>query len=103
MPNSTGEFQKIVITILDRFFEQNGRAALSIQQTGGCAARLAELVTTRNLPPLLRPGDLGKPGSISDTECAPLVGEVLGDLQDPLLADAVRQLIKACFNPRFGL
>ena len=93
-------FEGIVTEILRRFFAQNERSAPE-SECLGVAARLAALMAERGLPPPLTAGDRGRPGSMSEPECAPLVARVLNGAADPLLADAVRQLVKACFYPEF--
>jgi hypothetical protein len=67
----------------------------------GVANRLGAIVQHRGLPRPLRVEELGEPDQMSETECAPLVEQILGSEADPLLAEAVRQLVKACFYPEF--
>ncbi|MSU51743.1 MAG: hypothetical protein EXS37_22080 [Opitutus sp.] len=64
-------------------------------------ARLWALVVERGLPRALAPGECGSPGGMSEVDCAPLVARVLGGAGDPVLANAVKQLVKACFYPEF--
>lgn len=107
--NRDAEFERIVGAVLARFFVQNGRVAPPAAQLAQFAAQLRALVAERGLPPPLAPGELGAPGGMSEEQCAPLVTRVLSGL-DPaatdaasraLLADAARQLVKACFYPEF--
>jgi hypothetical protein len=95
------EFCMLVGGVLGRFFAQNARATPSDAEIAGFGARLWALVAERGLPPPLAPGDAGAPSEMSETECAPLVARVLAGATDPLLADAARQLVKACFYPEF--
>jgi hypothetical protein len=62
---------------------------------------LHALVRERGLPSPLRPGEKGEPGGMADGEVGPLVARVLGSASHPLLADAAKQLVKACFYPEF--
>lgn len=87
--------------ILARFFAQNGRAVPAVAECEAFAARLAAVVAERGLPRLLAPGECGVAGSLPDEVCAPLVARVVAGASEPLLADAARQLVKACFHPAF--
>lgn len=95
------EFPRLVGAVLARFFAQNARAPLPAAESAALGARLWTLVTERGLPRPLGPEEIGVPGGMSEDECAPLVARVLGGSDDPLLAKAARQLVKACFYPEF--
>lgn len=86
---------------MTRYFAQNGRLPPPAEETASFAARLAGVVSERGVPRPLAEGDPGSPGSLPEAECAPLVARVLGGATDPLLANAARQLVKACFHPEF--
>ncbi|MCX6954914.1 MAG: hypothetical protein NTV51_22385 [Verrucomicrobia bacterium] len=102
--NETEEFSRLVSALLGRFFAQNGRGAPSGAESAALAARLWALVAERGLPRPLAAGECGAPGGMSEDECAPLVARVLGDGErDELLANAVKQLVKACFYPEFTM
>jgi hypothetical protein len=101
--NGIDELARRLAVVLRRYARQNG-----IEAAGGAeaeiarvAGRLGELVARRGLPRPLGPGETGTPGGMSDAETAPLVAEVLGGVAAPWLADAARQLVKACFYPEF--
>jgi hypothetical protein len=97
-----GEFERLVSAVLIRFFEQNGRGAPSVATVARCSENLLLLIAERGLPRPLGREELGAPGGMSEDECAPLVGRVVaGTDHEPLLADAARQLVKACFYPEF--
>ena len=99
------EFERIVRSVLMRLFAQHGRAA-SPAALARVAAQLRALIAERGLPRPLGPGEIGAPGGMSEEACAALIARVLAGLDagassDPLLADAARQLVKACFYPDF--
>jgi hypothetical protein len=99
--NGTDEWSDIVGEILTRFHGQNGHPPPPVEARCAFAARLHALIEERGLPPLLAAGESGKPGGMSEVECAPLIARVLGGAAEPLLAEAARQLVKACFYPEF--
>ena len=94
------EFHRIVTALLTRFCGQVSHV-VSAPQLSRFAAQLGELIVERGLPRGLDPGELGTPGGMSEQECAPLVARVTAGLEDAVLADAARQLVKACFYPEF--
>lgn len=95
------EFTRLVGAVLVRFFAQNAASAPDEEKIAGAAARLWELVVERGLSRPLAGAERGAPGEMTDAECAPLVARVLGGAEDPLLANAAKQLVKACFYPEF--
>lgn len=105
------EFVAILTSIVRRFHLQNDREPPPAAELQALAGRLLRLIEERGLPPPLAPGDPGKPGGMAESECAPLVARVLGapaasdgaraEGGDPLLVEAARQLVKACFYPAF--
>lgn len=101
MSERAGEFPEIVAAVLRRFFAQNAQPVPSAADLGAVAARLRALIAERGLPRPLGPGETGAPGGMSEAECAPLVARVAGAGAPPLLAEAARQLVKACFYPEF--
>jgi hypothetical protein len=100
MENDAAEFTGLVRAVLTRFFAQNGRAA-PVAEIAETAANLWRLVVERGWPRPLATDEPGAPGGMADSECAPLVMRVLGGASDLLLADAAKQLVKACFYPEF--
>jgi hypothetical protein len=102
MDRSLEEFQGIVTHILARFYKQLARP-LPATQIPRFAAQLAALVLERGLPRPLRHDETGEPGGMSENECAPLVARVMEGVDDSTLADAARQLVKACFYPEFKI
>ena len=103
MDVAAADFSRRVEAVLVRFFRQNGARPPSVALQREFAARLHALIGERGLPPPLAPGEQGRPGGMSEAECAPLVARVLGGAGDPLLAEAARQLVKACFYPEFRI
>lgn len=95
------EFSQVVSATLRRFFRQNGRAAPADTELAGLGARLWALVAERGLPRPLGPEEVGAPGGMADDACGTLVARALGSLDDPLWANAAKQLVKACFYPEF--
>jgi hypothetical protein len=95
------EFSRLVGAVLVRFLAQNGRAAPPDAAIAAFGARLWTLVKERGLPRPLAAHERGEPGEMSDAECAPLGGRVLGGATDEWLAAAAKQLVKACFYPEF--
>ncbi len=94
-------FERIVGAVVTRFCVQNGRTTPSAADLERFAAQLAGLVAERGLPAPLAPGDCGAPGGMAEEVCAPLVARVVQGLDEPWLAEAARQLVKACFYPEF--
>jgi hypothetical protein len=96
------EFERIVSANIARFFLQNDRHAPAEADVARFTGQLRVLVVERGLPPPLAPGQHGEPGGMAEEECAPLVARVMAGVEAaPLLADAARQLVKACFYPEF--
>lgn len=101
MVGSSDKFQCIVRAVLGRFFAQVSRPIPSAQLSR-IAAQLCAVIAERELPRPLAADECGVPGGMSEQECAPLVARVMeGVDNDPLVADAARQLVKACFYPEF--
>lgn len=95
------EFRGLIDSVLARFFAQNAQPPPAAAERAHFAASLWALIVERGLPPPLAPNDPGAPGEMSDAECAPLIARVLGAASEPLLAEAARQLVKACFYAEF--
>lgn len=108
MPTET-KLETIVVTLLTRFFVQNGRVPPADETLMRVATQLRALIDEHGLPPPLAPGErrtaqaASALGGVSEAEAAVRVGRVLsGVADDPLLNDAVRQLLKACFYPELS-
>jgi hypothetical protein len=95
------EFHGLVDALLRRFFRQNGQPGPDPASIARISARLWPLIAERGLPVSLRPDERGQPHEMSEAESQALVRRVLDSCNDALLADAVRQLVKACFYPEF--
>src|SRR3954471_3742251 len=94
-------FQQIVSAVVQRFFAQNSRVPPTSAELTRFATQLRTLVAERGLPRPLRDDELGAPGGMSDEACPPLVAGAVAGLDEPFLAEAARQLVKACFYPEF--
>ena len=104
MERRAEEFQGLVGAVLGRFFAQNGQPLPVDADIAALVARLRELIAERGLPPALTPEERGAPGEIAESEIASLVARVLGGeerAKGGLLAEAAKQLVKACFYPEF--
>jgi len=104
MTSAGDTFVQLAVAILERFFWQNTRPLPPSVELAAVARRLWALVQERGLPRPLGPAERGEPGEMSDSEVAPLVDRVLGEM--PLVwreefAAPTRQLVKACFYPEF--
>ena len=100
MDANAAEFERLVVAMVTRFGAQGGG-----EVPDGAAARFAgqlgRLVATRGLPRPLVAGEIGSPGGLAEEEVARLVGQVTAGIEEPLLVEAARQLVKACFYPEF--
>ncbi|MGH7946248.1 MAG: hypothetical protein ACREH8_07135 [Opitutaceae bacterium] len=100
MDGSMDEFQRIVTGILDRYAAQLS-ATLPGSPLSRVATQLASLVAEAGLPRPLEEDETGAPGGMTEQECAPLIARVVDGVAEPVLHDAARQLVKACFHPEF--
>ena len=95
------EFLRLVGTLLGRFFAQNGLPTPSEEKIAALSGRLWFLLLERGFPRPLAKGEQGVPGEISEDEIAPLVSRVIGEVTDPWLTLAAKQIVKACVYPEF--
>jgi hypothetical protein len=86
--NEAGEFSLLVEAVLARFLAQNGRAGLTTEEGRAVGRRLGAVVAERGWPRALADGECGAPGGMSEAG-------------DEGLANAVKQLVKACLYPEF--
>ncbi len=98
---AAAEFESLASVIVSRFFRQNAKPLPSVAEIRVFAARLRTLVAERGLPRPRPPNEVGAPGDLPDAECSSLVHRVVEPASDPLLGEAARQLVKACFYPEF--
>lgn len=87
--------------LLARFLRQNGADPLPPAESALLASRLAEELLAHGLPAPLPPGELGRPGGLAEADCAGIVGRAVGADVPPFLAEALRQVTKACLHPPF--
>ncbi|MDO8540777.1 MAG: hypothetical protein Q7S40_10110 [Opitutaceae bacterium] len=99
--DQVAEFETLVTVIVSRFFAQNAQSPPPAAELRSFAARLWSLVESRGLPRPLGPGEAGAPGGMPDAGCGNLVARLLDPDANPLLAEAARQLLKACLYPEF--
>jgi hypothetical protein len=95
------EFEPLVVAIVRRYCRQTQRPPPSDAQLTRFAAQLREQVCERGLPQPLRDGEVGAPGAMSEDECGAWVARIMTGLDEPGLAEAAKQLVKACFYPEF--
>lgn len=100
MEANGAEFERCVVAMVARFCAQ-GNGPVPAFKLARFAAQLREVVVERGLPPPLPPGECGAPGGMPEAEVASLVARVTAGLDEPQLAEAARQLVKACFYPEF--
>ncbi len=89
MEATEAEFGEIVGAIMTRFFGQNGRPPPVREASVAMATRLVALVRKRGFPGV----------ALTEAEVAALTDRVLGEAAEPLWAEAVKQLVKACCYP----
>jgi len=94
------EFEHRVVAVVTRYFAQSSRPAPDAQIVR-FARQLHALMAERGLPRPLGENEIGVPGGMSDSECAPLVARVTEGTDDSGLTEVARQLVKACFYPEF--
>ena len=99
--NATAEFEEITAEIVRRFFRQNAEAPPADAEIGRVAARLSAVVAERGWPRPLAAGETGSPGGLPEAEVAALAARVAGEGAGARLAEAAKQLVKACFYPEF--
>lgn len=96
------EFARIVGAVVTRFMAQHGARAPVAPVLRRLAGQLRAVIDERGLPRPLAAEERGAPGGLPDAECAALVARVMAGLaSEPLLAEAARQLVKACFHREF--
>jgi hypothetical protein len=101
MAFSAREFGAQFAAIVRRLYAQNTVPAPGDATLNATGERLWAIATERGLPPPLAAHERGEPGGMTEEECSPLVARALAGAADPLLAEAVRQVIKACLYPEF--
>ncbi len=87
MPVPAPEFEELVVALLERFQRQQGLPAAEPAGLRAVAARLGELAR----------------GVVPAAEPAALAARIAGPGADPVVADAVAQLVKAITYPRLDL
>ena len=101
MAETAAEFSELVAAVLARFFVQNAQTPPSAEVLAAFVARLEALVAERGWPRALAAGETGSPGGLPEIESAQLAARVAGPEAGPLLQEAARQFVKACFYPEF--
>jgi len=97
---NAAEFERLVVAMVTRFGAQVG-GDVSAGTAAHFAAQLRDVVESRGLPRPLAAGECGAPGGMAETDVTRLVAQVTAGIEAPWLAEAARQLVKACFYPEF--
>jgi len=100
MDVDVAEFERLVVAMVRRFGAQAGRE-VPAEVAARFARQLRQVVAARGLPRPLGDGESGAPGGMAEAEVAGLVAQVTTGIEDASLAEAARQLVKACFYPEF--
>lgn len=95
------QFTSVMSAILRRWHRQQGEPAPGEARCADFASGLLGLISERGLPRPLAADEHGAPGSMSEAEGAPLIERLVTTTDHPLLREAARQLVKACFYPEF--
>jgi hypothetical protein len=95
------EFRQLVGAVIRRFFAQNSQPPPPDAEIGAFGARLWATVEHFGLPVPPTPGGSGAASDMTEAEFAPLVAPMLAVPMSPSLAEAAKQLVKACFYPEF--
>lgn len=93
------EFTERVVAVVRRWGAQGATPPWDADTVGRLAQRLAALVAERGLPRPARAATADSTTGMPEAEMARLTDRVAGAGEEPRLAEAVRQLIKACFYP----
>lgn len=99
MTEEEKEFSELVAAVVARFHAQNGSTPPGPDVLAAVAARLHGMLIERGLPRPAAEGTAHARGGLTGEEIAILAERVAGRGADPLLTEAVRQLVKACFYP----
>lgn len=102
MDPSAVEFERRVVALVGRYCAQGGRE-VPTDVLRRLAGQLLAAVRARGLPPPLPAGAVGSPGGMAEGDVASLVAQVSAGCDDPLVIEAARQLVKACFYPEFTI
>ncbi|MBL9212958.1 MAG: hypothetical protein JNL92_21030 [Opitutaceae bacterium] len=100
MDANAAEFERLVVAMVTRYGAQVG-GDVSAGTAARFAAQLRDVLESRGLPRPLAAGECGAPGGMTEADVAPLVAQVTAGIEAPWLAEAARQLVKACFYPEF--
>lgn len=100
MDANAAEFERLVVAMVTRFAAQLG-GEVPAEAAARFAAQLRRSVASRGLPRPLGAGEIGAPGGLAEAEVARLSAQVTAGIEEPLLVEAARQLVKTCFYPEF--
>jgi hypothetical protein len=101
MEPTAADLTGIITAVLTRFYVQNGQTPPAAAGAATFVARLEALIAERGWPRALAAGETGAPGGPPEVEVAQLAARVAGPMAEPLLQEAARQFVKACFYPEF--
>lgn len=95
------EFKRLVGAVLARSEAQRSSAVPPAQRRR-FLDQLGQLVAERGLPPPLAPEAVCGTGGMAEQEFATLAALGLGGIDDPVLLDLAKQVLKACFYPELA-
>ncbi len=94
-------FEQLVSKVLHRGAAQRS-VAVPPAQLRRFLAQVGQLVAERGLPTPLVPGEVSGTGGMAEQEFATLAARTLHGLDDPVLLDLAKQVLKACFYPELS-
>src|SRR4051812_12746998 len=103
MSDAAENFQVLVLAVLRGYFAQNGEPAPADAELGKFGARLWSRVEDHAVPPPSAAPGCVQPVGPPEAEIARMAAAVVGEMKSPVLAEAARQLVKACFYPEFSV
>ncbi|WP_414661281.1 hypothetical protein [Horticoccus sp. 23ND18S-11] len=94
--------EQLVAAVLNRGAAQRS-VAVPPAQLRCFLDQLGQLLAERGLPPPLAPGFVCRTGGMAEQEFAPLAARALDGIDDPVLLDLAKQVLKACFYPELAI
>jgi hypothetical protein len=97
------EFEGLVAAIVVRFVAQQRQPDPPADEVRRFAAQLRQSIAERDVRPMNSDGDDSSANRIDESECTQLAERALAGTTAASLAEAARQLVKACFSPELHL
>lgn len=94
--------EQLVSAVLHRGAAQRS-VAVPPAQLRRFLAQLGQLMVERGLPPPLAPEAVSGTGGMAEQEFAPLAARALDGIDDTVLLDLAKQVLKACFYPELAM